>query len=357
MIFRSKKGKGGAAVADRGPELLAAYDSVSTEMVFEEIDALTREHRASHDEQIGHRILMLRYLAGRRLARAPDTRPEHPAPAADQLPADSGIPEIAPGELTPELLRAGMLRNGCVLIRGLIDTEEAAALVDGIDRAFESRDARGAGRRGDSAYFAEFDPEPGVVDLFPERGWVGDASGIWAADSPRVMVDVLDAFERGGLQRVATEYLGERPVISVNKCTLRKVKPDLFQGENLSAWHQDGAFLGDEVRALNVWLSLSRCGDEAPGLDIIPRRLERIVPTGTEGAVFDWSVSQAVAEEAAGDVAIARPIFEPGDVLLFDDLFLHATAAEPEMPNTRYAVESWFFGPSGFPSDYAPLAF
>ena len=29
--------------------------------------------------------------------------------------------------------------------------------------------------------------------------------------------------------------------------------------------------MGD-VRALNVWLSLSRCGDEAPGMDVVPRR-------------------------------------------------------------------------------------
>ena len=111
-----------------------------------------------------------------------------------------------------------------------------------------------------------------------------------------------------------------------------------------------------EVNALNVWLSLSRCGDEAPGLDIVARRLDHVVPTGTEGAVFDWSASQAVAEEAAGDAGIARPIFEPGDALLFDELLLHATAAEPDMPNVRYAVESWFFGPSGFPPEYAPLA-
>ena len=111
------------------------------------------------------------------------------------------------------------------------------------------------------------------------------------------------------------------------------------------------------MRALNVWLSLSRCGDVAPGLDIVPRRLDGIVPTGTEGAVFDWSASQAVAEEAAGEVGILRPIFEPGDVLLFDELFLHATAAEPEMQSMRYAVESWFFGPSSFPPKYVPLAF
>ena len=90
---------------------------------------------------------------------------------------------------------------------------------------------------------------------------------------------------------------------------------------------------------------------------MIPRRLDGIVPTGTEGAIFDWSVSPAVAEETAGEDGVVRPIFEPGDVLLFDELCLHTTALEPSMTETRYAVESWFFGPSAFPGAYVPIAF
>ncbi len=53
---------------------------------------------------------------------------------------------------------------------------------------------------------------------------------------------------------------------------------------------------------------------------------------------------------------ILRPIFEPGDALLFDELFLHKTASDPEMRNPRYAIENWFFGASAFPGDYVPLA-
>jgi hypothetical protein len=56
-------------------------------------------------------------------------------------------------------------------------------------------------------------------------------------------------------------------------------------------------------------------------------------------------------------VGIKRPIFKPGDVMLFDELFLHSTAADPGMTQTRYAIETWFFGPSAFPSEYTPLAF
>ena len=42
--------------------------------------------------------------------------------------------------------------------------------------------------------------------------------------------------------------------------------------------------------------------------------------------------------------------------MLFDDLFLHKTGSDPEMPKPRYAVENWFFAPSSFPRDYLPLA-
>ncbi len=253
-------------------------------------------------------------------------------------------------------MRAGILRDGCVLVRGLVDREQALAMAADIDRAFEAFERVQAGEPGDgSGAYEEFEPAP-PFDLRAERGWVTGGGGLWIADSPKLLFDVLDTFERSGLQRVISDYLGERPALSVNKCTLRRVRPDIFAGHTASAWHQDGAFLGD-VRAVNVWLSLSRCGDLAPGMDIVPRRLDEIAPTGTEGATFDWSVSRSVAEQVAGEAGIVRPVFEPGDVLLFDEMFLHSTAADETMPNTRYAVESWFFGPSGFPSEYAPLAF
>ena len=110
-----------------------------------------------------------------------------------------------------------------------------------------------------------------------------------------------------------------------------------------------------EVRAMNVWLSLSRCGDEAPGLDLVPRRLDGFVETGTGEAMLDYQASQAVAEEAAGEYGVIRPIFEPGDVLLFDDRFLHKTGSDPSMPKPRFAIESWFFGTNGFNHKYVPL--
>ena len=104
------------------------------------------------------------------------------------------------------------------------------------------------------------------------------------------------------------------------------------------------------VRALNLWLSLSRCGDEAPGLDLVPRRLDELVADPDRRGDARRSRSRRrKAEEAAGDTAIVRPIFEPGDALLFDELFLHQTGSDPSMPKPRYAIESWFFGALGVP--------
>ena len=66
-----------------------------------------------------------------------------------------------------------------------------------------------------------------------------------------------------------------------------RAEDDAAQGRSdvPGAWHQDGAFMGD-VRALNLWLSLSRCGDESPGLDIVPRRLDQMVATTTDEALL-----------------------------------------------------------------------
>lgn len=351
MIFRSRKksdGDGATALAERGP---AEIDGRPLEEIFEQISSLEDENRAHRERERERLLVRLRHRAGSKLLVAAGSRPEHPAPAVDALPArePGSLPDTSPAELTPELLRAGMLRDGCLLVRGLVGRPEAEAMAADIDRAFEERATIEDGGTVEGPLYEVFDPDPPYA--LTERKWVREGGGVLAADSPKVMFDLIDLFQRKGLDRVVTEYLGERSAISMNKSTLRKAKPD-----DGGAWHQDGAFMGD-VRALNVWLSLSHCGDDAPGLDIVPRRLEETVPAGTEDAIFPWSVAPAVAAKTAGEEGVVRPIFEPGDALIFDQLCLHSTALDPAMTRVRYAVECWFFGPSAFPADYVPLAF
>jgi hypothetical protein len=318
----------------------------------EEIAELTRANRESRSVENERRILQLRHRAAIEMFREPSAPGDRPEPDYSALDSEASIPEVEPGELTAEILRAAILSKGCLLVRGLVPREEALRLEEDIERVFSTRSTgqEGGGNPRDGYYEEMQVLEPYTLE---DRGWVTEAGGVWGADSPKVLFDVLDLFDRRGLQDVIRGYIGEPPAISVQKCTLRKVAPDA--GKGFPGWHQDGRFLGD-VRALNVWLTLTHCGDTAPGLDLVPKRIDDFLPTGTEGAIFDWIVAPDVVDEARGEVAIERPIFEPGDVMLFDDVFLHSTAANPAMPNHRYAVESWFFGPSGFPERYTPLA-
>lgn len=315
-----------------------------------EVDELAAAARSAAGPELHRRLLGARHRAGIALVERPPAGAGLCEPDLAALPAQS-VPEVGRQQLTPGLVRAALLRRGCLLVRGLVAREDVERLIAETDRALAAR-AHGGEAYEPLATDPRYDRvafDRGVVSA---EGW----GGLWPADAPDAAAAMFAAFERAGLLALAEGYLGERPAISVNKSLLRRIDPPAAgTGPSPSAWHQDGAFLGD-VRALNAWLALSRCGDVAPGLDVVPRRLDGIVAAGGEGSAFDWSVSQAAAERAAGEDGIVRPVFAPGDVLLFDERLLHATAAQPGMSRPRYAVECWFFAPSAFPEGYAPLA-
>jgi hypothetical protein len=341
-LRRRKHDDGGVAVAERPPEDFDGDDAA----LHAEIVRLTAENRAEPDRETERRLLRLRHIAGARMLDAAGERPSHAAADEVALPDGPALPEIAAADLTPGLLRAGILRDGCLLVRGLVPREDALAFADLIDRAFAERERGEAAAEG---YYEEFAPHPRFHPV-AERPWIKEGGGVLAADSPLLTFRMLELFAGAGLPALVEGYLGEPGLFTVQKTTLRKAEPTVP-----GAWHQDGAFLGD-VRALNLWLSLSRCGDEAPGLDLVPRRLDELVTTQTDEAVLSYQVSQRIAEEAAGERPIVRPVFEPGDALFFDELFLHQTGSDPAMPNPRFAIENWFFGATGFPREFAPLA-
>jgi Phytanoyl-CoA dioxygenase (PhyH) len=332
----------------RGPSVDEPLPEGRDEL-FAEIEDLTAANRKRPARRIERRLLNLRHAAGIQVLDTSPGAADYVKPAFERLPEGDPLPEIAGADVTPELVRAGILRDGCLLVRGLVDREEAERFAKVIDRTFAARDKSVDGARHDGGYYEEFRPDERFEQLIG-RPWLRRGGGVLAADSPVGSFEMLELLGRAGVTGLVESYLGEAPLISVQKCTLRKADPAVP-----GAWHQDGYFLGD-VRSLNLWLSLSHCGDDAPGLDIVPRRLEELVPTGDEGPGRELVVAHDTAVATAGDTPIMRPTFEPGDALFFDELFLHQTGVEPTMPKPRFALESWFFGSSAFPGDYAPLA-
>jgi hypothetical protein len=277
-----------------------------------------------------------------------------PIPAGGTPPpvGDSGLPEATPDQLDGPTVRAAFESHGGLVVRGLVPRSTAEELVAGIDRAIEAWAGLArpfAGPTGDPW----FDPQ--TVDEPERRGlgrtWVTNGAGLLTFDSPRMLATILDRYESLGLRQLLTELLGGRPVLSANKCTLRRVPVDTSSG-----WHQDGAFLGRQLRAVNVWATLTDCGVDAPGLDIVPRRFDHIVETGTRGAIFDWSVGQELVDELAEQTPIVRPALQAGDAVVFDEMLLHRTATDPSMTTSRYAIEMWTFAGSAYPEGHVALA-
>jgi hypothetical protein len=339
---------GAIATVERPAPAEEEFDG-DLQLLLAEIERLRAANLAAPSREAERRLGRLRHLAGVRLVELAPANAEFVAPATDQLPPGDPLPEIAAAELTPGLIRAGVLRDGCLLVRGLVPRERAEAMAKQIDRAFAERERHDAGRLAKDGYYEEFQPHSRYGAVVG-RGWIEQGGGLLAADAPLLGFEMIEMFHAAGLPELVTGYLGEPALISVHKTTLRKADPSVP-----GAWHQDGFFMG-EVRSLNMWLSLSRCGDEAPGLDLLPRRLEHYLATNTEEAALDYTISQRKVEDAAGATPIIRPIFEPGDALFFDERFLHQTGSDPAMRKPRYAIENWFFGGSAFPDEYAPVA-
>ncbi|HEY5076603.1 MAG TPA: phytanoyl-CoA dioxygenase family protein [Acidimicrobiia bacterium] len=330
-------------------------DPAAPRAASDEVASLTLQNKTTRDAEVEERLLRLRHEAYFDLHAAPLA--VWPPVLSDPFPEVVGRPpELTPTELTAAVVGGAIQHHGCLLVRGLLSPERVARLVDDTDRAFRARDdaLAGAPVSRTRPWYVPFEPGPDSPPLADgQRQWVRECGAVWAADSPAAMFDVMESFDDARIPQLVTEYLGEPAALSVNKCTLRRVRPGA-----VGAWHQDGSFLGSEVRTVSVWVALSECGDEtsSPGLGMVPRRVDHVLPTNIAGTASSISVGLAGLTEALHGMRPLRPTFGAGDALLFDELFVHCTGGTPGVTQDRYALESWFFAPSTFPETYVPMA-
>jgi hypothetical protein len=323
---------------------------------FEAIALLNASNRSSPDAETEALLVRLRHQAFAQVPRSVPTT-TWPPDLRDPFPAVTGQPpEIEPSRLTAEILGGALLHHGCLLVRGLVSESQALELVEDTDRSFQARRVDGSTESAAATrpWFVPFDPDPGYPTLNDRLRQFHIAAGaVLAAESPRSLFHIIEAYDENHVIDAIEGYLGERPAISLNKCVLRHTA---FLEPSNPTWHQDGAFLGAGVRSVDAWLSLSHCGGESdtPGLEILPRRVHQILDTGQE--VHANAVTRAQVDAVTGNTPIMRPLFAPGDGLLFDERFLHRTGIDPGMRGERRAIETWFFAPSSFPSAYIPIA-
>ena len=317
--------------------------------VFDAIEFLHQTNQTASNSDLECRLAALRHQAFGSLV--PASKFETWPVRINGYPAEPPqVPKVTPDNLSAENVRQGIAAHGSVHVPGLLSTDQVRQFTDGIQHALSVRVAQADTpfKRGSSWFSAlKLSREDGMS---LGRNWIAGAGGMLACDSPHLLDMIFSTYEAVGLRSMLTEYLGERPILSANKCTLREV-PLTAKTD----WHQDGAFLGTGIRALNVWIALTDCGVEAPGMDLVPRRFETVQETGTGGAIFDWAVGPDTVAELAADHPVVRPQFMAGDALLFDDLYLHRTAIDPAMVKPRYAIESWFFAATDYPAGQVPL--
>lgn len=335
----------------REASLIARADALVAERqareAIELLDAAVHDHSAPEAEA---HLLRIRHAAFASRDRAAGLS-EWPPRVGEPLACAAGaLPEIVAERLDADTLRRGILGHGALVVRGLLDDGWRRTLTDDIDRAFVAYDTfyDGADPGATLPWYLPFEGPFGNVDTV--RPFMRKGGGILTVESPRAARDLIDMFRAVGVVDAIAGFLGETPALSVKKWTLRKVPIT-----SSTDWHQDGAFLGDSVRTVNVWITLTDCGVDAPGLDVVPRRVDEILPTGTEGAWFDWSIGEAVVARAATEAPVQRLVLRAGDAVVFDERCVHRTAVDAAMTRERYAIESWFFAPSKYPTAQIPV--
>ena len=316
------------------------------------LELLAAANGRTPDPILEQRLIAVRHAAVAKMPPPPIVG-EAVSPIMTDPFADEGIPELPASELTAENLDAALRYRGSLLVRGLLTATVADGLLNDVERTFEAAAAAEAGAPvcETTPWYAPFEAEDAYSFDGWDRAFAQQVGSVLSVDAPRTFVHVIDALLGAGLYELLNDYFGESPLLSAKKSSLRRATP-----ASPTEWHQDGAFLGTGTRAVNAWVALSPCGTQAPGVDVVAHAFDNLVETGTDDALFDWSVSRAAADRT-GAGRVMRPQFEPGDALLFNQLTLHRTGVERTMTRDRYAIESWFFALSTYPYEQVPLLF
>lgn len=300
------------------------------------MDLLAEANRRRPSAEIRRALIDLRHAAASQVSSF--GRSPWPPRYADPFPEVVGVlPEVTRSGLDAPTLGGAVAHHGCLVVRGLFTPDQAKAGIEAIERADAARNSEG---EHDPDWYR---PVEGVSDKDRSlRRRVGSRGGTWLADSPAATALVLDELDRAGAIGAIAEHFGERPWFSLQKSTLRRSAP-VF---DFASWHQDGSFLGPTARAMNVWVALTPCGGglPTPSMEVIPRRVEEILPC--DGGMGTASISEDTARRGAEGTEAIVPGFEAGDAMIFDERFLHRTHLMPVMTETRYALECWFFAPA-----------
>ena len=184
------------------------------------------------------------------------------------------------------------------------------------------------------------------IEVTPSSDFVPESSSFrLGAVAALSVVDVWSALSSHVRER-CVGVLGPWLAIDADQCWVRRQYAPEFAPprHHPHSWHQDGA-LGYEfaqsdhvaipddalLRVVTCWIALTPCGLDAPGLELVTDRVDRMLsPTQlADGAVeLRWPTSRRT-----------QPVLEAGDALVFSGDVLHRTFVSAAMTETRTSIE------------------
>jgi len=157
------------------------------------------------------------------------------------------------------------------------------------------------------------------------------------------VLDLFKSMTASPAWRLFRRLFGDEVAFPLRLCTIRWHEPP-FEGTPVPL-HQDVGFIGPEFPVLNCWLTFTKAGGAAAGLEIEPVKLASELPKHGDPRratnINFWSI-EIDAAAAAGRLASEgrfRPLLDPGDAVLFDQFTPHRTWADPSMTEPRISVE------------------
>ena len=269
-------------------------------------------------------------------AAEPATVPEGDATAFGHV---RGLPEVHVDELTPQVIADALAARSGLIVRELLPDEAVQALRE--DLAF---------MRVMKAVIARSRAEGTLDTTAMLASWREDLGSLKMSAS--TLRKLVGFYEASGVTDVVSRYLGARAVGIAARTEVRR-----NEREGGLQWHQDAAFLGGRVQALDIWTALTPVGDRCPSVDVLPLRLDHLVGIEEPEAMLSESLlpltylddDHRAVDELTTRATPYTAVLAPGDAVLLDEMTLHRTGVAPWTLPYREVAVTWFFAPSRFP--------
>jgi hypothetical protein len=212
----------------------------------EAIRLLTKANSRLHNSEIEILLVNLRHESF--FHHVPTSSLASWPPRPDDLYADQpGIPEIEHQDFTAANVASGVFNHGSIIVRNMLTADQVSLMRDSIIQTYAQHDKAmaGAPETETAPWFVPFNPAPREgTEAIVDRAWFRRTGAELASDSPRGLFNLINCLQDAGITDMVTEYLGERPALSVRKTSLRQVPKDVNAEHG---WHQEGAFLGHGI--------------------------------------------------------------------------------------------------------------